>query len=159
MSTSIYEREDALQDTPTEVLTTTSSRVINLIKKRKPVVLIILGTFNWSPPIEMFTYKNDRELLDWVKATIDKGCVIVHCSDDKFDQVSKVADVLHFNTFLIEGVPEHEMTGLATNMTHHMDIINHADVEHISGFVGIIDISSDEMTEEEALKIAQADME
>lgn len=66
----------------------------------------------------------------------------------------EICDKLHFNPFLIEGVPGHEMTGLALNMTHHMNIVNHADVEHISNFVGISNISDDDISEEEAHKQA-----
>lgn len=154
MSESIYDSEDALQDTPQVVDTNVANKVINLLNKRKPVVLFILGTYDWAEPIETHRYENDRELLMWVKATIDKGCIVLSCSDDKFAQALEICDKLHFNPFLIEGVPGHEMTGLALNMTHHMNIVNHADVEHISNFVGISNISDDDISEEEAHKQA-----
>lgn len=154
MSESIYESEDALQDTPQVVDTNVANKVINLLNKRKPVVLFILGTYDWAEPIETHRYENDRELLMWVKATIDKGCIILSCSDDKFSQATEICEKLHFSPFLIEGVPGHEMTGLAMNMTHHMNIVNHADVEHISNFVGISSINDDTMSDEEAARAA-----
>lgn len=153
---SIYDTEDALQDTPQEVSTTVANKVINLLNKRKPVVLFILGTYEWAEPIETFEYSTDRDLLLWVKAVIDKGCVILASTDNKFGQATEVCEKLHFEAFLIEGVPNHEMTGLAINMTHHMSVVNHADVEHISNFVGITSVRDDEeeMSDEEARRHA-----
>lgn len=139
MTDSVYEDENALYDEPQVVKTTVANNVINLLKKRKPVVLVLLGTHDWAPPITMYEYDNDNDLLTWVRETITTGCIILHCSDEKFSKVNDVAELLHFNLFIIEGVPSHEMSGLAINMTHHLDVVNHADVEHISGFVGIVD--------------------
>lgn len=150
MSDSVYDDENALYDQPTEVKTTVANSVVNLLKKRKPVVLVLLGNHEWAPPIAMFEYTTDNELLVWVRENIVNGCIILHCSDEKFSKVNDVAEILHFNLFLIEGVPSHEMSGLAINMTHHLDVVNHADVEHIAGFVGIVDHTVDTPDDEES---------
>lgn len=159
MSDSVYEDENALYDEPTEVKTTVANGVINLLKKRKPVILVLLGKHEWSPPITTYEYTTDNELLTWVRETITTGCIILHCSDEKFSKVNDVAEILHFNLFLIEGVPSHEMSGLAINMTHHLDVVNHADVEHISGFVGIVDHAADVIEDEEAQKRVFEDLD
>ena len=157
MSDSIYEDENALYDEPVEVKTTVSNGVINLLKKRKPVILVLLGSHDWSPPITMYEYESDNDLLTWVREVITTGCIILHASDEKFAKVNDVADLLHFNLFLIEGVPSHAMSGLAINLTHHLDVVNHADVEHISGFVGIVDHSAEiPETEEEQRNVFEA---
>lgn len=151
---SIYDDEDAVQENRYSEATV-ATKVVNLLHKRKPVVLFILGDFNWSAPLPVVEFESDLTLLGWVKDVIDTGCVILHCSDDKLATAEKVCDVLHFNPFLIEGVPEHEMSGLAYNMTHHLSVLSHADVEHIAGFVGVVNLEKDDLNEDEAMRLAR----
>lgn len=139
----IYD-EDAVQedDDLQPVSISSANRVINGLKKRQVTILMLCGTSDWNSPIDPNDYESDNDLHKWVSDAIKHSCIVLHVDDSKISKVFEVADMLHFDVFLIEGVLGHKMSGVAKSLTNHLDVVNQLDVEHIANFLSADDIAA-----------------
>lgn len=135
--------EDGVQERDLEpVAISSANRVINGLKKRVVTIMMMCGTSDWNPPISPNQYSDDTELHQWVGDAIKHSCIILQVNDTKIPKVFEVADLLHFDVYLVSGVLGHKMSGVAKTLTSHLDVVNQLDVEHIANFLTAENISA-----------------
>lgn len=108
------------------------TRASKLVKKGQPIIIMAPGKVSMHFDLPTFTYDNDEQLYTWLNNCLQKKVVLLVPSDEKIARVNDIALCLHLPIFVVNDLPDQDITGTAKSFISHHDRVSYTEVGFIS---------------------------